>query len=266
MFRKKTQFISFHTPHIQKNTSTMWKCCRRSTTKQEQYDEKGRLPIHDAALLDDVIALKRELDDAVPVDTLSRIVSPWATYPHVDRDGKPTPYGGISILVRQHSPLAFAVSADSHDAIKLLISHGAAVDQVDSHGNTPLHIACTIPGCAFGQRQEQTATILLQSGCNVDASGRAGFTALMAAVYVSNIRGVELLIRHKANRHAMDVHDRTALKIALEQVNRNDVIVDDLRQVVKDEKQFILDCILVHVDQVNDLSLLVYQYAYPNET
>ena len=240
----------------------MWKCCRRSTTRQEQYDEKGRLPIHNAALLNDVIALKRELDKAVPVDTLSRIVSPWATYPHVDRDGKTTPYGGISILVRSHSPLAFAVSADSHDAITLLIARGAAVDQVDSHGNTPLHIACTIPGCAFRQRQEQTVTILLRSGCNIDAAGRAGFTALMAAVYVSNIRAVELLIRHKANGHAMDVHGRTALTIAHEQVNRRDVIVDGLRQVVKDEKHSILACILLHVDQVDDLSLLVYQYAY----
>jgi len=124
----------------------MWTCCggrhRRRHEQNEQYDEKGRLPIHNAALANDIVLLKRELDQkseqAGYVDIESRIVPSWASYASGKTKGFPIP-------VYERSPLVFAVLGGSHEAIKLLISRGASLDRVDDRGNTPLHWSCMFP-------------------------------------------------------------------------------------------------------------------------
>jgi len=84
----------------------------------------------------------------------------------------------------------------------------------------------------------------------------------MSAAFFSHLAAIELLLVHKANCHAVDVHGRTALSIALETADPSKNIIGRLQATMAREKQILLGCILHHVRHVKELSCLVYEYSY----
>jgi ankyrin repeat protein len=107
-----------------------------------------------------------------------------------------------------------AVEVGAYSLIKLLISHGADVDNTDSGWPTYLQVAVEHGHMAI-------AKLLLASGAQVDlVSG--GSSALLEAVRIRNLQMVELLIAHGADvnppqsqdfsRH----HSESALDLAIE--------------------------------------------------
>jgi ankyrin repeat protein len=135
----------------------------------------------------------------------------------------------ISALIRAGSdasqaPLTLAVScSEGVEIVKLLISAGVDVNlKGPGVGQTPLHVTWMQPNT---QAAIEIATILLDSGANVNARNMLGFTPLISAITAVYFVGHEdyisepgLLVEHLINAGA-DVNARadcshTALHVA----------------------------------------------------
>jgi len=131
--------------------------------------------------------------------------------------------------VKQEGALVKAIGAcynkayfhNPYDITKLLIEHGADVNQTDENGNTPLH-ACIIKNTykIFDNRGEREipldadhwltgsraqeeslnmANYLIQHGAHIDQANRERETPLYKAVLNDRVEMVELLISHGAD-------------------------------------------------------------------
>jgi ankyrin repeat protein len=97
---------------------------------------------------------------------------------------------GAGVNARRHdqwTPLHIASYLGKPDIARVLLTHGAQVDAVDSFGKTPLH------DVSKGTYESEDAGIdvarlLLEHGANVDASTRSGETALDAALDAASHR------------------------------------------------------------------------------
>jgi ankyrin repeat protein len=86
---------------------------------------------------------------------------------------------GISVDARTgggNTLLGFAAITNQIDIARLLISRGANLDAVDTHGMTPLHYAASID---FGD--SVMVELLVEKGANARARNKDGFTALELA-------------------------------------------------------------------------------------
>lgn len=85
--------------------------------------------------------------------------------------------------------------------------NGAAVDALDTFGQTPLMVAIV-------NKQTEAAQLLLQAGAVVDSRDRGGESALHKAVRSGHIASVELLLNAGASADAADGYGNTALHFA----------------------------------------------------
>ncbi len=86
--------------------------------------------------------------------------------------------------------------------LNLLIEAGAAINDRDDAGNTPLIMAA---------RHKSITPFFLESGPDLNAQNNAGRTALMYAAYVGYFTGFEDLIKAGADPNIKDKEGKTAL-------------------------------------------------------
>jgi len=89
------------------------------------------------------------------------------------------------------TPLVEAIKSGNLKIIKYLISHGASVN-LKINGKSPLHFA-------VGNNKPNIVKLLLASGAEVNAKDNTGWTPLMIASNLCELKIVKLLLKHKAN-------------------------------------------------------------------
>jgi ankyrin repeat protein len=110
---------------------------------------------------------------------------------------------------RDGPALCFAVMFGREEATRLLVEHGARVDQGFEEGYTPLMEAVTIhPGAI------DTVVILLDHAAKIDATNRDGDTALVYAAECGNVNVVKLLLNRGADINHQNKQGCTALMLA----------------------------------------------------
>jgi ankyrin repeat protein len=133
----------------------------------------------------------------------------WRLLEEADYDG------GVSIHARddaEHSTcLHFASQYGHDDLIRLLIEErgaaGAGVNEVNIHGNTPLHLA------SLEQDRTSTVRLLIGSrlGANVHATNLGQQTPLLLASFFGRTETVRVLAEAGANVNHVADHGLTAL-------------------------------------------------------
>ena len=106
---------------------------------------------------------------------------------------------------REHTALHHA-AYNGHTATALfLIKQGATLDCRDHEGKTPLIHACTGPF-------PETVQALIKAGADVNAKGTAeGFTPLMMAAGLDQLKSVQILLENGANKEAVDEDNDKAI-------------------------------------------------------
>ena len=102
-----------------------------------------------------------------------------------------------------YTPLHFAATYGHLELARLLLAHGADVDDA-TPGETPLDRAVIMHDVPM-------ATLLLEHGASPDHPSTAGLTALHRAAIRGHTEIARLLLAHRANQLARDRSGRTAL-------------------------------------------------------
>ena len=125
-----------------------------------------------------------------------------------------SPFGGALHLI-------FKMGAGHADCVRELINLGASVDDADTDGNTPLHIACRAYSVAFDDEEferrclaifELFGGLLEWNPCLVHSKNYKGQTAFHIATELAII---DILVEAEANVNAQDDNGCTALHIAV---------------------------------------------------
>lgn len=108
-----------------------------------------------------------------------------------------------SILINQRdstgsSPLHMACSIICGDAITLLVEHGAYVNLPDGNGNTPLHLLTRLRRYAF---ELEPYEFLVKRGASLDSQNSAGLSPLGAAILNSSLVVVKFFLDQGSNPH-----------------------------------------------------------------
>jgi ankyrin repeat protein len=106
------------------------------------------------------------------------------------------------------TPLMLAIEQEKELTVKVLIKHGAEIENKDSEGNTPLMKAAAHPG------RSNIATVLLKIGAKVDERNALGETPLIIAVKSQSLELVQLILNWRPNLDAKTSNGDTALLIA----------------------------------------------------
>ena len=107
--------------------------------------------------------------------------------------------------------LSQAVSLGNSEIIKLLISHGANINERYKEGRTPLMIAV-----GYNCIKPDIVRLLIENSANVNAKDKKGRTPLHSIFDGHNaLEKVELLLLHGANIDARDKYGRTPLLRAI---------------------------------------------------
>jgi ankyrin repeat protein len=92
------------------------------------------------------------------------------------------------------------------ETVKLMVSHGANVDEIDNFGNTPFHLA------ALGEKDcPELCEILLQHKAKIDAVNQRGRQPLHSACQECHLETVKLMVSHGANVDAVNNYGNTPL-------------------------------------------------------
>ncbi len=150
--------------------------------------------IHDAALLCDVEALRRELERGV--DPNIRAAGPAGFY-------NQTPLQWLPL--RDHSN-----DAQMLQCCRLLIESGADVSVRDVLEDTLLHDACLWDQVAI-------AELLLEAGADIEARGLYENTPLHRAVLDGGVECTNVLLRAGAEVNARNEHGHTPLEYAIDE-------------------------------------------------
>jgi ankyrin repeat protein len=105
----------------------------------------------------------------------------------------------------QTTALHLAAERDFYECAQLLIEYGADLESRDFHGDTPLLNALTTDGHS-GVGSERVAVLLLEKGCDPNASGHDSAPLGLALVPDSNVREKlsRSLVEHGANANVPD--------------------------------------------------------------
>ncbi len=104
-----------------------------------------------------------------------------------------SPHRQKSFLCSFESPLVIAVSKNSFELVKLLLKHGARIDEEGTNGITPLRLACYMDN-------SKMVEFLLQNNANPNyKSKKSGRTNLGVAVARNYEDIVKLLISNGAD-------------------------------------------------------------------
>jgi cytohesin len=103
-----------------------------------------------------------------------------------------------------------AATKDHADVLKTLLTHGAAVDAIDSEGQSALHLAAS-------QQNIKAANELIAANANVNlATPSSKDTPLHYAAAAGDVEMVQLLLSHKADPNAKNKAGSTPYDLAKE--------------------------------------------------
>ena len=106
---------------------------------------------------------------------------------------------------RKHTALHHAAYNGHTATVQFLIKQGATIDCRDHEGKTPLIHACTGPF-------PETVQALIKAGADVNAKGSGeGFTPLMMAAGLDQLKTVQILLANGANKDAVDEDNDKAI-------------------------------------------------------
>ena len=91
------------------------------------------------------------------------------------------------------------------ELVELLLDRRADIDSLDNQGNSPLAGACS------SGRRTNIISLLLRRGAAADRPNKLGKTPLSLACGVADMAAVKLLLAHKIDIEAKDVHGMTPL-------------------------------------------------------
>ena len=97
-----------------------------------------------------------------------------------------------------------------NDVIRLLLAHGADVNQRDEMGHTSFHFC----------NDQEGAALLLNNGAEIDARSHDGMTSLMWAAQHGHLDVVRFLLRRGANLELVDNDGHDAVHYAREYLPR----------------------------------------------
>lgn len=115
---------------------------------------------------------------------------------------------GANIHAREwkgRTPLHF--SAQSGQAIELLLAKGADIEAKSQMGDTPLHVAAD-------RNNQGAVNSLLKAGANVEAKDKYGRTPLYLAILNENKESIRALVTKGANIHAQNAKGSSPLQLA----------------------------------------------------
>jgi len=117
----------------------------------------------------------------------------------------------VAKLSTQQAPDLFsmneAVRLNDIVLVKSLIDGGAKVNEIDSLGETPLHVAAM-------RGYRGIASLLLENGANLNAGDVRGLTPVHMAAWRGNRDMVDLLLNHGADMNARDKDGLTPMHTA----------------------------------------------------
>ncbi len=104
------------------------------------------------------------------------------------------------------APLQYAASAGKVELVKLLMSHDATVDSVDSNGRTPLMWAAQ-------RGKADVVKVLLDAGANIGAANDGGWTPLHYSMSYNHAATTELLLERGASKELLNRQGKTPLDV-----------------------------------------------------
>ncbi len=163
----------------------------------------GRMPLHWAAMWDDMELAKRLLRNGADVNA---------------KAGASHSTSGRFANCTAGTPLHEAAARGFKDLVELLIANGANVNAEDDCGQAPL-VWPVLEG------RMEVVECLISHGANVNARSRFGGTALFDARTTAM---VEFLIAKGADINARNNEGKTSLQVAIE--NKFDAVAEALRK------------------------------------
>jgi ankyrin repeat protein len=151
---------------------------------------------------------------------------------------------------RGYTPLMDACARRSMEMVKLLVRHGARVNEKNKYlysgGYSALQLTLferTLPKyhdqSEFDKASRESFIIvkyLIQNGADPNHAGTDETTALMMAAQQGNVDTVKFLLEHGANPGAVNLSDYSALKFAKEAMQNRDEIVALLKDALNKEE------------------------------
>ena len=177
-------------------------CKRLSGPLQESYNEKAKRDLKNGTG-----SVGDRLYNACKINRLADVESLLVT------EGAAT---FINVVMDDTGGTGFYLAAQSGSIgiAKLLISHGALVNQGSHEGYSPLHIACQNGHTAM-------ASLLIKNGAKINQENMYGVTPLTISIHHSQIEVVSLLLRNGAEIELVNKknHDVTPLLVAAQLSN-----------------------------------------------
>jgi len=118
----------------------------------------------------------------------------------------------FSINSQKRPALCLCVENNASDMVQLLVELGVSINQGDSVGLTPLHLACT-------HGYSDLVGLLLKARANVNARSHQNRTPLHLAAMRGNQAITKMLLSHGANVNVADDDGRTPLHYAVSSAN-----------------------------------------------
>jgi ankyrin repeat protein len=154
------------------------------------------------------------------------------------------------------TPLHAAARAGMEELVRVLLAMGAAVDDANPAGNTPLWLACQ--SVAEASKRIAVARVLLEAGANPRRSCEDGSTPLHFAAWRGPREMVELLIRHNAKTWQQDKEGKLPIDYARSGVAPDkDAIVHLLDRPVIDDPHFRAAVNAIHAGDLDALKQLL---------
>ena len=104
------------------------------------------------------------------------------------------------------TPLILACYRGNNDVAKFLIKEVKDIDALSEMGTALM--ACSVKG------NVEIAKLLLEKGCNPNLTDSSGTTALILATQFKNIKMIEALLKHNADKSKIDNKGKTAFEYA----------------------------------------------------
>ncbi|VUC25834.1 unnamed protein product [Clonostachys rosea] len=99
--------------------------------------------------------------------------------------------------------------ARSSGVAKILLQHGANIEQLALNGNTPLHVVAN-------RGLSKTAALFLAKGASIDTPNKSGWTPLYPAILNGRVKVVKLLLNSGAEVNRADHDGNSPLTFAVE--------------------------------------------------